>query len=137
MKSVTIAVLIAGIAGLATMAEASTFTARSGARVNPVNAAVFEVIPRGRSSGQAYWCAAGDYAQRALRAPWTATVYIARGMGQSVTTGRRSAVQFTLDPGAAGITPAASSLSLNSLKPGENMSVQQAYSYCNVPPSRF
>jgi hypothetical protein len=118
-------------------AQASSFNARGGARVNPVNAAVFEVIPRGRNVGQAFWCAAADYARRVLNAPWTAQVYVARGLGTSVTTGRKSAVQFTLDPKAAGITPVPPSLSLNSMRVGESMSVQQATGYCNVSPTRF
>jgi hypothetical protein len=54
-----------------------------------------------------------------------------------VTTNRRSAVQFTLDPDAAGITAIAPSISLNALKPGDNMSVQQGDSYCNMQPIRF
>lgn len=118
----------------ALVAEASgAFTSRQGARVNPVNATVFEVVPRGGGRGPVYWCAAGDYAQRQLKAPWSAQVYVARGLGQSETTNRRSAVQFTLDPAAAGIAPA-KSYRLNAFKPGEHMSVQQAFSYCMESP---
>lgn len=106
------------------------FTSRGGARVNPVDAVVFEVVPRTGGSGKAIWCGAGDYAQRALKASWQARVYVARERGPSVTTGRRSAVQFTLDPQAAGITPAPASLSLNAFKLGESMSVQQAFEFC-------
>jgi len=106
-------------------------------RVAPVNKAVFEVVARGSGTGYAYWCGAADYARRALGADWQDTIYIARGRGESVTTGRRSAVQFTLDPVAAGITPTGSSISLNALKVGDNMSVTQANSYCNMGPVRF
>jgi hypothetical protein len=113
-------------------AQAGSFRARNGATVNTVNAAVFEVVPRGTAAGPSYWCAAADYAQRGLRAAWTAKIYIARGLGPSATTGRRSAVQFTMDPQAAGVTPTPPSLSINSLRAGDSMSVQQAASYCNT-----
>jgi hypothetical protein len=110
--------------------DGDAFTSRRGAKVNPVNAAVFEVVPKSGGIGADYWCGAADYAHRQLKASWQARIYIARGRGPSVTTGKRSAVQFTLDPAAAGITPAPSSLSLNSLKVGESMSVQNGFSYC-------
>jgi len=116
---------------------ALAFSGRRGTRVAPVNNAVFEVVARGSGTGPDYWCGAADYARRALGAGWSDTIYIARGRGQSVTTGRRSAVQFTLNPGAAGITPIEPSLSLNALKVGDNMSVTQANSYCNRAPDRF
>lgn len=115
---------------------ADAFTGRRGTRVNPVNGVVFEVIARTAGSGADYWCGAAEYAQRALRVPWTARIYIARGRGPSVTTGRRSAVQFTLDPGSAGVTPTPPSLSLDALRVGDSMSVQQAASHCPMQPAR-
>ncbi len=108
----------------------SAFTSKRGAKVNLVNSTVFEVVPSNGGDGQVFWCSAADYAQRELRASWNAQLYIARGRGPSVTTGRRSAVQFTLDPQAASVTPIESSLSLNSLKAGENMTVRRAYDFC-------
>lgn len=120
------------------MADAAlAFSGKRGTRVAPVNKAVFEVVARGSGSGPEYWCGASDYARRVLGAGWSDTIYIARGRAQSVTTNRRSAVQFTLDPAAAGIPPTAPSISLNSLKVGDNMSVQQGNTYCNMPPDRF
>lgn len=127
---VAVALLFAGTA-------ADAFTSRNGARVNPVDKVVFEVVPRNASTGPDIWCAASEYAQIALKAPWTAKLYIARGRGPSVTTNRRTAVQFTLDPAAAGVTPVPSGLSMNSLKAGESMSVQLAGSYCVTPTARF
>ncbi|MDK3075473.1 hypothetical protein QO034_20570 [Sedimentitalea sp. JM2-8] len=123
--AIALAILLVGAPG-----AGDAFTSRSGARVNPVNQAVFEVVPRSSGNGPIIWCAAADYAQRALKAPWQARVYVARGRGVSVTTGRRSAVQFTLDPAAAGIVPNGTSLSLNSFAVGDSMSVQQAFGYC-------
>jgi hypothetical protein len=116
---------------------AQAFNGRRGTRVAPVNDAVFEVVARNSGSGPEYWCGAADYSRRVLGAGWSTTIYIARGRGHSETTGRRSAVQFTLNPSAAGITPASQSLSLNSLKVGDHMSVQQGNTYCNMPPTRF
>jgi hypothetical protein len=116
---------------------ALAFSGRRGTSVAPVNNLVFEVVARSSGSGPIFWCGAADYARRALGAGWRDTIYIARGRGPSVTTGRRSAVQFTLDAAGAGVTPIPPSLSLNSLKAGDNMSVQQANNYCNMPPTRF
>ena len=114
------------------------FSGRLGTWINQVNANVFEVIPRSSGSGPVFWCGAADYAHRGLGASWSAQLYIARGRGPSETTKRRSAVQFTLDPGAAGISPSGPSYSLNSLRVGDHMSVQQAYLYCNqAPMARF
>lgn len=116
---------------------AAAFNGKFGVRVAQVNDVVFEVVPRSSGSGPIFWCGAADYARQVLGAGWKTTIYIARGRGKSVTTNRRSSVQFTLDATAAGITPIAPSLSLNSLKVGDNMSVQQANHYCTMPPSRF
>jgi len=116
---------------------ADAFNGKFGVRVAPVNDVVFEVVPRSSGSGPIFWCGAADYARQVLGAGWSTQIYIARGRGQSVTTNRRSAVQFTLDPDAAGITPTGPSLSLNSLRVGDNMTVQQANHYCNMPPARF
>jgi len=116
---------------------ADAFNGKRGTRVAPVNDAIFEVVGRASADGMDYWCGAADYARRALGAPWTARVFIAQGRAQSVTTNRKSAVQFTLNPGAAGTSSGSPSLSLNSLREGDNMTVQQAYSYCQVPRMRF
>lgn len=132
-KRMTGAALIATFA-FALPGAGDAFTSKLGARVNPVNAAVFEVVPRSSGTGQVFWCSAADYAQRELGASWQARVYVVRGRAQSETTGRRSSVQFTLDPKAAGITPASSSISLNTFVVGDSMSVQQAHSYCQVSP---
>lgn len=118
-------------------AVAQSFNGKRGTRVAPVNAAVFEVVGRASATGEDYWCGASDYARRVLGKTWTDKIYIARGRGPSVTTNRKSAVQFTADPAAAGITAQQPSLSLNSLKVGDNMSIQQANLYCQMPPTRF
>lgn len=116
---------------------AAGFAGRFGTRVNPVNPSVFEVIARTAGSGPDYWCGAGEYAERALGAGWDQPIYIVRGRGPSETTGRRSAVQFSLDPAAVGDPARGGVFMLNALRPGDSMSVQQAMSYCVRPPVRF
>ncbi len=113
------------------------FSGRNGTRVAPVNKNVFEVVVRNTGAGPEYWCGASEFARRVLGAGWKTEIYIARARGQSVTTGRKSAVQFTIDPGAAGVTPIPPALSLNSLKVGDHMSVQRANAFCNMPMARF
>lgn len=137
LKPLCAAVALLALLPLLVPDAALAFSGKRSTRIAPVNKAVFEVVARGSGTGYDYWCGASDYARRALGAEWSATIYIARGRGTSVTTGRRSAVQFTLDPDAAGITPVPPSLSLNALKVGDNMSVQQANTYCNMGPLRF
>jgi len=115
--------------------DAQAFTTRAGVRVNPVDASVFEVVPRGGRAN--YWCSASEYARRVLGAGWRAEVYIARGLGPSVTTGRRSAVQFTLEQSLAGGASAGGFKNHNTLKTGESMSVQRANNYCNKSTNQF
>jgi len=117
--------------------HADAFTGRRGARVNQVNANVFEVVPRNSGNGSDFWCAASEYARMERGAGWRDRIYISRGRGVSETTGRRSSVQFTLDPVAVGVTPIDPPLSINQLKVGESMSVQQADGYCERMPVRF
>ncbi len=133
-----IVALLAATAGLTVFASvADAFSGRRGTRVNQVDAKVFEVIARSAGSSGDYWCGAGDFAQRALGAPWTARIYILRGRGASATTGRRTAVQFTMDAAAAGAPPADNGFFTNTMRPGDSMSVQQAQTYCLQPPMRF
>ncbi len=126
---------VLAVAGFATQADA--FTAFNGARVNQVDNVLFEVIPSGRVRNGDYWCAAGEFARRALGAGWTDRVYIARERGQSVTTQRRTALQFTLNPDAAGITPLPTGGFKSGLPVGDSMSIQQAEGYCDPVPITF
>lgn len=105
---------------------------RHSIRVNPVSGGIFEVIPRA-GNGVLFWCGAADYAHRVLRAPWTASLHIHRGLGPSQTASRRSAVQFTLDANLAAAAPAGGYGSVNSLQSGDTMSVQRAFHYCFEP----
>ena len=132
--SLVLAALTAVLLALPMSAEA--FSARRHMRVYPVDELVFEVIAPTAAVAGDYWCGAADYAQRALGAPWTARIYIVRGRGPSVTTGRRTAVQFTLQPEAAGVRPIEPVFVMNLMKPGDNMSVAHAMRFCDQPPVR-
>lgn len=136
MKPLAPTIFLAAAIALCAADVVDAFSGRRGTRVNPVDNVVFEVIARSAGSADDYWCGAGDFAQRALGAAWAAPIYIVRGRGQSVTTGRRSAVQFTLDPQAAGITPRDNAFWLNAMEVGDNMSVQTAQTHCLRQPVR-
>jgi len=136
MKPISLFLAVLSAVLLSLPVGADAFSGRRDTRVNPVSDVVFEVIARGAAGAGDYWCGAADYAHRALGAPWSARIYIVRGRGPSVTTGRRTAVQFTLRPEAAGVTPIDPSLFLNRMTPGDNMSVTQASTFCDPPPVR-
>ena len=93
MKSIfayTIATAIAlTVPALATAAP-------NGYRTESINSTDFEVIPRARQDIDGYWCAAADFARRKLGAGWQQKIYVLRGYGPSETTGRRTAIQFSL-----------------------------------------
>jgi len=113
------------------------FTTKKDMRVNPVNNAVFELVSSRSAKGFEYWCAVSDYARRGLDVPWTTSVYVVRGRGQSQTTGRRSSVQFTFDPDAAGLSSSQSYESSDALAVGDMMTVQQAHAQCQGLSGRY
>ncbi len=128
MKPALSSLLALAIAAAVMPTDANAFTSRSGARVNPVDDVVFEVVPR-NGKGWDVWCAAGDYARRELDAAWNARVFVVRGRGPSVTTNRRTAVHFTLNPDRTGVSPTETS-SPNVFGVGNNMTVRQAFDFC-------
>lgn len=106
------------------------FTATNGLTVAPVNNVVFEVNDARGAPSQAYWCAAANYAKRKLKAGWQDELYVARTMGHSETSDRPNAVQFTIDPGAAGVTPAGPGSSIDSFVVGDHMKLQKSNGFC-------
>lgn len=96
--------------------------------VNPLPGGAFEVIGRPGSAGSDFWCAAGDYAIRALGAAGTQRVYIVRGRGAPETGDRFSSVQFALTP-PPGVTPK-DSLFLTMRNEGDNLPAVFAQTYC-------
>lgn len=63
------------LAALALSSPALGFTAQNGLIVRPDGAADFTIPWRGRSGPQDFWCAAGDYAVRALHLNPTTMIY--------------------------------------------------------------
>jgi hypothetical protein len=119
----------AAAAALLPTPSLALFSAPGGTKVNPVGDHVYEVVPRGSGSTSDIWCGAADYARRELGASWRDRIYVVRGRGVSETTGKRSSVQFTTSPEAAGVTPLNAAFRIG-FQPGDNMSVQQGHSYC-------
>jgi hypothetical protein len=131
-RHMTVAMVVLSIVGtIPTISDA--FAGRRNTIVNPVSEVVFEVIvPRFEVSTD-FWCGAADYSRRALGASWKTRIYVARTRGKSVTSNYPSAVHYTIDPKAAGVTPIETQMSLGSFKVGDSMSVQQANNYCQKP----
>ncbi len=100
--------------------------------VNPVNDIVYEVVSEGAYSGAAFWCAAGDYVERVLKRSPRTEIYVYRKGGPSVTTNRKTAAQFTLDPAAAGITPTDIGSDINELVVGGHMQAGLARNFCST-----
>jgi hypothetical protein len=124
MRSAILTLALLALAG-----PAAAWYAINRLQVNPLpDGAGFEVIGLSGSGGNDYWCSAGDYAQIVLGAAGAQRLYILKGLGQPVTSNRRSGVQFTLTPPAgADLTPAMS----NAMKQvGDNMPVAMARNYC-------
>lgn len=130
MKRIVVCAWLAvGAVGVPSM----SFAAPNGYRTEPINSTDFEVIPRSRQDVDGYWCAAADFARRELGAGWQQPIYVLRGYGPSVTTGRRTAVQFSLNPPPGGV-PQQNSFITSGFQPGYSMSVQGANARCNVRP---
>ncbi|SLN31267.1 hypothetical protein RUM8411_01296 [Ruegeria meonggei] len=111
---------------------ASAFNGRLGYQTVAVNSSIFEVIPRGRTDADGYWCAAADFARRSLGAGWQQPIYVVRGYGPSEATGRRTAVQFSITP-PEGVDLNVMSNSVGFI-PGQSRSVQSANGLCNRRP---
>ncbi|WP_232281866.1 hypothetical protein [Roseobacter sp. SK209-2-6] len=125
LKALSLSVLLALPAG------AQAFTTARGVQVNPLTDLVFEVIPSGSGDLAGFWCGASEYARRELGAGWTDKVYVLRERGPSETTGRRSAVHFTLYPEQTGVGPAPQGWLRFGIKAGDRMSIQSARRHCD------
>ncbi|MEP2533393.1 hypothetical protein [Shimia sp.] len=129
--------------GLALLAAACTdsaggnssgFRTFTGVRVNPINEAVFEVIPIPASVEEQFWCGAGEYARRVLGAPQNAQVYVVSGVGPGLTMQTKSAAQFSLSPQASGASGVQGTWGP---RLGDNKFVGDASRKCNRDPNRF
>ncbi|MFY2826102.1 hypothetical protein [Ruegeria sp. MALMAid1280] len=120
-------------AALVLSTPASAFNGRLGYQTVALNSTEFEVIPRGRTDVDGYWCAAADFARRTLGAGWQQRIYVKRGYGPSEATGRKTAVQFSLTP-PGGASQQSSGIFSSGFKPGFSMSVSAANGRCTVRP---
>lgn len=137
MKCKNIPSALAAAVALCTLApiSAQALTTARGVQVNPVSDVVFEVVPKNSGSYGDFWCGASEYARRVQGAALTDRVYVVQGRSPSVTTSRRSAVQFTLSPKAANVPPPPQGWLALGIKAGGNMSVQKAGNHCNQQPA--
>jgi hypothetical protein len=119
----------AALAVFALSVPATADAARLGFQANAINSTDFEVIPRTRDDTDGYWCEAADFARRSLGAGWQDPIYVLRGYGPSVTTGRVTAVQFSLKPPPAD-APAQTGGVRGPFVVGSSISVQGANARC-------
>ena len=128
--------LIALVTALAVLPlSAHAFTAQNRHKVADIGGGVFEVVGQPGSGARQFWCAAGDYAF-SRGAATNARVYLVEGRGPSVSQPGRTAVRFTTNPQAAGITPINPQLTLNVKAIGDNLRVASAREYCRIVVSR-
>lgn len=123
-------VALACALALALPASAHAFLADKNLRVAQISGAKFEVVSSGGTSNKAYWCAAAQFA-RSLGTPSNGRIYLVEGPGPSASIPNRTAVQFTTQPQAAGVTPIAPQGVLSVKVPGDNLSVASAQQYCH------
>ncbi|WP_170409302.1 hypothetical protein [Ruegeria arenilitoris] len=120
-------------AALVLTTPASATFARFGYQTVALSNTVFEVIPRGRTDVDGYWCAASDFARRTLGASWQQRIYVKRGYGPSEATGRRTAVQFSLTAPET-VQQQSSGVFSAGFQPGFSMSVSAANGRCTARP---
>lgn len=122
-------ILFAAACALAWPAAGLAFVAENRLPVNSVSAAEFEVVARGGTGTKAYWCAAADFAE-SQGAKANTRLYVVEGPGPSASIPGRTAVRFTTDPNAAGVTPVTPQLVLSVDVVGDNLAVVSAKQYC-------
>ncbi|MDZ7908118.1 MAG: hypothetical protein U5N10_07845 [Gemmobacter sp.] len=103
----------------------SAFTASNGLKVTDQGGGTFLVAYGGKSGPRAFWCAAGDYAQRVLRLGVTDNLWRMseppRGAGQGVI--------FSVSPQGAATDTGIARFG----PPSGRFSVGRAQNYCNDP----
>lgn len=116
---------------LATAAQADTFRALNRHHVNALPNGDFEVISRVGAGPAQFWCGAGDYTIRALRAPSNTRVYLVQAPAPSRTEPGKTAITFSLTPPAsADARSSAQQLFLSMKAVGDNLSAVSAQQYC-------
>ncbi|MCH2066380.1 hypothetical protein [Shimia sp.] len=138
MKKCTVGFMAGALALSACMSTSSGggFVSRSGVRVTPVNADVFEVGVRPNAIEAEFWCGAGDYASRQLGAPNSARVYVVSGTGAGTVTSNPETAQFSLKPPQA-VQGAAGRSGRWGPRLGSSKSVGAARQDCNIDRNNF
>ncbi|PJE34715.1 hypothetical protein CVM52_20860 [Pseudooceanicola lipolyticus] len=126
MKHITTLTIGAALALLPTLGSA--WTAYNRHEVVPLGDGVFEVVSEVGSGPTDFWCGAGDYAYRQMRAAAVQRLYLWRAIGPSVSRPGRKAVQFSLTPPPGADLQPGFALSMNDV--GDNLRAGAAQQYC-------
>ncbi|GAB5432991.1 MAG: hypothetical protein EpisKO_23610 [Epibacterium sp.] len=130
LPALAVTAALAGCADIqSTGPQADYFSSRALARIYALEDGRFEVVPEIGAEGAAYWCAASEYARRALGAGWSQDIYVAKGRAPSTVSGRIDAVTFSLSP-VPGVTDNSPFIKTFGFKPGDNFSVSTGESLC-------
>ncbi|MCV6597699.1 MAG: hypothetical protein OIF40_11545 [Mangrovicoccus sp.] len=105
----------------------AVFSAKNGFVVHPIGEGRFEVIARGSSAANGYFCAAGDYARRRLGAMPADRVIVVDPVGPAVNNPGGKSAKFTVVPSGTG----SSSISPNVNRVGQSMSIAHARTLCD------
>ncbi len=104
---------VAYLASLILLALAAPLSAQGGWKANALPGdARFEVLEGPSATAQAYWCAAGQHAQRQMSAKGGTRIYLLNALGNAKTKPGVRAVGFTISPD--------DTLLAKSVAPGQN-----------------
>lgn len=127
-RRLVLTAIVALLAGCANLPPQQDHVARNGLLVYERGGGSFEVIAQPGTSGAAYFCAAGDFAQVRRNARATDRVVMTRPDAPSIhIPGRRSAV-FTIGPPGPRTQPLISLAPMD--RAGASMTVSGALNMC-------
>lgn len=127
MRVSLIPIALAAIIGGAAAAQA--FEAQNRLLVVPLGSRDFEVIEARGEGARGIWCAAADYAKRALGRPGGSRVYVKTPRGPSVSGAGRIGVVFTTDPARLTVAPN-KGYSVTVRTAGRGLPLDHAYQFC-------
>jgi len=125
---------VGGYGAVSAGREDAVFSAENGFLVHPIGEGRFEVIARGSSAAQGYFCAAGDYARRRLGAMPADRVVVVEPLGPAINNPGGKSAKFTVGAQGTG----SSSISPSVRRVGQSMSIGHARALCrNSAPGFF
>ncbi len=104
--------------------------------VNALQDGGFEVIGRAGDGGRQYWCIAALHARLKLGAKNNERLYLARGIGDSVTKSGHRGISFTIHPDNAVKASGGGAFTASIRAVGANLTVNHANSFCNTGEGR-